>query len=340
MVTRRVTARDVAERVGCSIASVSLVVNGQHEGRISPELFQRISAVVAELHYQTNVGARTLATGTRSSVALVCPEIRNTFFGELFHGSLEALAGRYGVDVIVGSSGDDYDLDTVRAAQARDIAGLILVNPTAAVLDGFVPTCETVLVDSPASGHTIPGIDINLELAGRQLAEHLVELGHSRIGYVDLVRDKDTYRDRRAALVMALDERGASLTSETTVTAADSSQDAAFAAFTTAWPRWSARGVTAVVCAQDVFAYGVVAACRQLGIGIPSDLSVASFDDLPFSRLLDPSLTTVRFDPSELGRRAGQILLGLLDGEKPGSHVLDTTLSVRDSTGRAPLLVS
>jgi LacI family transcriptional regulator len=340
MVTRRVTARDVAERVGCSVASVSLVVNGQHQGRISQDLYLRISAVVAELHYQTNVGARTLATGTRSSVALVCPEIRNTFFGELFHGSLEALAGRYGVDVIVGSRGDDYDLETVRAAQARDIAGLILVNPTAAVLDGFVPTCETVLVDSPASSHELPGIDINLELAGQQLAEHLVALGHRTIGYIDLVRDKDTYRDRRSALVMALNRLGATLTSSTTITAADSTLDAAQSAFAAVWCDWKAAGVTAVVCAQDVFAYGVVAASRQLGIGIPRDLSIASFDDLPISRLLDPALTTVRFDPSEIGRRAGLMLLGLLDGEKPHSQVFDTTLSVRESTGRAALLVS
>jgi hypothetical protein len=111
---------------------------------------------------------------------------------------------------------------------------------------------------------------------------------------------------------------------------------AAFQGFLERWPVWQPAGVTAVVCGDDLYAYGVLRACRLLGVEIPAQLSVVGFDDLPYSEFTDPSLTTVNLSAHELGETAAELLQDYLTtGQPPRSRVLATSLVVRDSTGRA-----
>lgn len=332
---KRVTASDIAKHVGCSVSAVSLVVNDRYEGRISPALSARILTAIELMAYRPNQSARNLATQSQSTIALVCPDIRNPFFGELFHGLAEALRGYYGVGLMVGPEGADYDISTVQTAQAGNIGGLVLAIPSNEVLAAFRPTCPTVLVDSP--GHLTDAVRVNIDtLSGaKQLASHLVHRGHKRVGYVDLGRSKETFTQRRESLAEALKSGGSELcamTSATDITISSGTQ-----AFRSIWPAWKQDKITAIVCADDMLAYGVVKGARQSGVSVPGELSIASFNDLPFSELLEPALTSVHMSAFEVGREAGDKILRLSRGEEVDSILMVTKLQIRASTGQAPL---
>lgn len=334
MQPKRVTARDVADYVGCSVSAVSLVVNGRYHGRVNDQRRDEIVAAIALLNYRPNTSASNLAKRSPSNVAFVCPDIRNPFFGDLFSGIVEALDGVYGVSLHISPGGSDYDINTVDEAQSGNIGGLILANPAQEVLSAFQPTSPTILVDSPEHSSDYVCVDLDLEGAANQLAAHLLSLGHTRIGYVDLARSKETFRRRKESLRQALSAGNATIVATTSVS--EITLGSGGAAFAEVWPEWQRMGITAVVCADDVIAYGVLSQAQNTNIAIPGTVSLASFNDLAFSAILNPGLTSVHFAAIEMGRSAGTKLLELIRGGNPTSAVLDTTLSVRTSTAFAP----
>jgi len=329
----RVNAQDVAARAGCSTAAVSLVMNGRDSGRVSAKLRGEILRAVAELGYRAHPGARALATGVSRRLALVCPDLRNAFFAELFHGVLAGVGDRLEVDVVVGRDDHDYDETTVRLAQHGDVAGLILAGPSRAVVDAVDTVLPVVLVDAaePAERQRFPSIDLDLESAGALLAEHLCDLGHRAIGYLDSAQDKATYRRRRDGLAKAARRRGA----EVVVGRDTAEQDfaAAGAAFAANLEQWRDAGVTALVCAEERLTFGALQAAKARGLVVPDELSLAGFDDTAYATLVDPALTSIRFDAFELGRRAGVALADRIDGAELGLHPpVGVTLQAREST--------
>ncbi|MCU1620383.1 MAG: hypothetical protein JWP68_2992 [Modestobacter sp.] len=330
---RRVTARDVAAAVGCSVSSVSLVVSGKAQGRVRVETQEAIEAAIARLGYRLNTTASALASGTSLGIGFLSPDPTNPFFSMVLDGLGDALADRYALSVLVPTGGSDYDRGTVRRALAGDFAGLLLASPSERLLDDFVPTCPTLLLDAGGPVNGLASVDVDLREALAELAAHLTGLGHERIAYLGFRRDKASVQGRRHQLDRALRQRGAVL-HPTTVELTELTESAAQTAFTDTWPLWRGAGVTAVVCGDELFAYGVLRSCRVLGVGVPGDLSVVGFDNLPYSSLIDPPLTSVDLSARLLGQTAGRALLGLIgDGAVPGSSRVPARLVVRGSTG-------
>ena len=330
--TGRATARDVADLAGCSVATVSLVVNGKSAGRVTPETEQRVLDAVRELDYRVNTTASSLATRDRTTVAFVSPDPTNPFFSLVVEGLSDALDDRLSLTLLVPSHGDDYDPSTVRRALAGDLAGLVLVSPGRALLDDFTPTSPTVLLDGGGPRDGLATIDLDLESAAVEIADHLVGLGHTRVAYIGIARDKASLYRRRDALAVELTARGASMPVDDLLVPRMASElaDAGFESVCTAWRD---AGVTAVVCGDDLLAYGVLSSAARLGIAVPGDLSVIGFNDLPFSSMLAPSLTSIDLMPRELGRRTALALGALLAGSEPGAELLPARLKARESTG-------
>lgn len=333
--SRRATARDVAELAEVSVATVSLIANGKSAGRVTPETERRVRAAIEQLDYRVNTTASALARGRRDTVAFVSPDPTNPFFSLVLEGIVSVLDDALSLTILVPRHGDDYDPSTVQRALAGDLAGLVLASPGRTLLDSIAPTCPTILLDS---GETRPGMssmDLDVEAAGVGLADHLVGLGHTQVAYVGVGRDKATLQHRRDALHDQLLARGAALAVQdlliprmTTPSAFDSALQVL--------PAWIDAGITAVVCGDDLLAYGVLQAADSLGIAVPSQLSVAGFNDLPYSAMVTPSLTSVDLSARELGARAGRTLNGMLLGaEPPTSETLRTRVVARDSTARA-----
>lgn len=325
-----VSARDIAERAHCSIAAVSLVMNDRWQGRVSTALRDRILAIADELGYTVNRSARALVTGRSRAIGLICPDVRNPFYGKLFHGALDVLEPDYELTLFTGHHGHDYDHDTVKNATAEDVAGMILAHPSPEVLRRVVPDRPTVLIDSSGIPFESVRIDFGLERSCRELAEHLASLGHRTIGYIDFETQKDTFATRTALVTTFLAELGCRLS--TPAVARDLTLQAGEQAFDESWDFWRADGVTAIICALDVLALGAIKAARNRELSIPADLSVASFDDQDFAAFVEPPLTTVRFDGEQMGRLAGAKMLDLLRGVQPAGEKIESVFIPRGST--------
>lgn len=317
------------------MATVSLVANGKAVGRVTPETQERVLAGIRQLDYRVNTTASALARGHRDAVAFVSPDPTNPFFSLVLEGIVDELDDSLSLTVLVPRHGDDYDPATVQRALAGDLAGLVLASPGRTLLDSIAPTCPTILLDSGETRSDMASVDLDVEAAGVELADHLVGLGHRRVAYLTVDRDKATLQHRRDALQNQLVLRGARL-AVPDLTVSRMTTAVALEAALTELPRWIAGGITAVVCGDDLLAYGVLQAARVLGIDVPGVLSVAGFNDLPYSAMVSPSLTSVDLSARELGARAARALNGLLLGSTPsGAATLRARLIARESTAVA-----
>ncbi len=317
------------------MATVSLIANGKSAGRVTPETEQRVRSAIQQLDYRINTTASALARGRRDTVAFVSPDPANPFFSLVLDGLASALDESLSLTILWPRHGDDYDPSTVQRALAGDLAGLVLASPGATLLDTISPTCPTILLESGETRAGMASMDLDVEAAGTGIADHLVGLGHRRVGYLGVERDRSTLNHRRDAVERQLQSRGAALSVPDLMVQRMTTQSAYDAALPLLG-RWVADGVTAVVCADDLLAYGVLRAAHELDIAVPGTLSIAGFGNLPYSSMVAPSLTSVDLSARELGVRAGNSLNGMLLGSDPApNETLRTTVVGRNSTARA-----
>jgi LacI family transcriptional regulator len=332
----RVTLHDVAREAGVSTATVSLVVNGKTRSRISSATEERVRSAIEQLNYHVDTLARGLATGRRQCVALMAPHVANPFFTDVMRGVSKAFGPEYQVLIVMASGDEELSTRDLERTLDLRVDGLLVDSPGAALFTNLHVDVPIVVLDDPSSRGAHPRVSFDLASGARMLADHLVGLGHSRVVYVDSLVQLPTFAARRAAFLrrMRFHLKGRFAY---TVHKTHLDPDHAADVFTSTIAPAVGPECTVVVCATDVQAYGVLAAAEQSGIRIPTDLSVASFDDLKFSRLVRPTLTTVKLPPLELGYASGRMLQSLIEGEQVSSPVtIPVSLQVRESTGGVP----
>ncbi|CAH0254784.1 HTH-type transcriptional repressor CytR [Arthrobacter sp. Bi26] len=331
--TPRVTAAMVAERAGVSTATVSLVANGKTQGRVSEDNISRVREAIAELGYVVDSIGSSLAKGISSIVILVAPDISNPFFAKVIAGVRGALGANYQLLLSVTDAGESPRVDDVRKLLALRPAGLLVDAPSAAFLQELSAAGPLVLLDAPGLESFAPSVNLDVGHGARQLARHLAGAGHKRAAYMDSVTGTATFDIRRAAFLEESAAVGITVAADHVIgTTID--VGAAAGAFAAAWPSWQRDGVTAVVCATDTHAYGVLQEARVAGVRIPQELAVAGFDDLPYSATSNPGLTSVHLPGDALGAKAGEQLRRLMEGqalEQP-QLILQGSLMVRGST--------
>jgi len=311
----------VARRAGVSQSTVSLVLSGKAAGRISARTEAAVRQAADELGYRLNVAARALRTGTARTVAMVVTDVTHPFFGPVLRGA-QAAAWR-----------SDYAVTLVDVANDPDRERASFEALRAGPADGFM----FFTVDPPEhSGEHVVAIEVSppgMAFArfdtehGTDLAmEHLIGLGHTRIGHLGSELDAETFRIRRERVLGRLADAGLEPSGyERAAFRFDDAHRAALRLLGGDRP-------TAVYCDDDLLAGGVYLAARDRGLRIPEDISVVGFDDLPFAQVFDPPLTTIAIDPEELGAKSFELLLGLMEGGEPEGQILPVRLIVRGST--------
>jgi LacI family transcriptional regulator len=301
------------------------VVSGKSSGRISPEAAARVHDAVAELGYRPHHAARSLATGRSRSIAVVVPDAANPYYAALMSGLADELASEQSITLAVVARDEPLAAAIERAVDG-DPDGLVVCSPADSAALRDAPLAEfTVVLDAPGVRSPAAHIDVDVAAAGRLAIAHLRARGHRRIGWLGPERDAATFVHRRDAAA----ESARLVVAE--VAAID--PDAAAERFGVVWPQWSARGVTAVVCADDLLAYGVLLAAPELGIAVPSDLAVVGMGNLWTSRITAPGLTSVDLHARELGRAAaGALSRWRTSGTKPARRRLPVDLVARAST--------
>ncbi|MGW5235633.1 LacI family DNA-binding transcriptional regulator [Streptomyces nodosus] len=326
----RPTSRDVARTAGVSQAAVSLVLGDKWRGRVSPATAERVRQAAQELGYRPNLAARNLRLGRTRTVLLVVPALTTEFFAGVYTGAAR-IAAAHGFGVVlypspegVGPAKDPFH--SARAALDGVIASSMAADALTAIRGDQLPL---VMLDSDPHG-SLGAATVNLDIAdgARQVAHHLLALGHRRLLHLAADIPSWTFRVRAQALATHI---GA--LPDTTLSTAhapisiDDARTAAETALRAPGPR-----PTAVICDDDKLAAGAYKAARRLGLRIPEDLSITGLDDLALATALDPELTTVRLDAELFGERGMHALLAVLEGRTPEQGDIPVELVVRGST--------
>jgi len=325
-------ATDVAKAAGVSIATVSLVVNGKSEGRVSQATRRRVERAIAELSYEVNSAARTLATGRRHCIAFVASDVANPFISTIAAGIGSVLGTDY--QLLLAISGSERALPDVKRVLAFGVDGILLDLPLGAEVRKAAPHLPLVALDDPASPEGISRVRFGLGDAAAELAEHLASLGHRTVVYLDAARPWATFRSRRDTVAKEARRCGMTIVNARSAIEIDATRQTVAQHL----GRWLDAGVTAVVAASDIQAYGALDALRAAGVGVPAQVSLASFDGLPLASITNPPLTTVSLPAFDLGSRGAQLMLRLIEAPDGAFTAvqLPAVLEVRESTGPAP----
>lgn len=338
----RATLRDIAEATGFSISSVSLVLNDR-PNRISAESREKIIAAAKRLDYHPNQAAVSLITRRSNTIGLIIPDITNMFFAQIAKGA-ETRSSELGFSLVLCNTNDDpeKDLEYLNVLLDRGADGILLVSSyrpgierTPADRKQLLREKPIVLVDRNAerlldSGHFSSVFSDNEQ--GAYLAtKYLLSLGHKKIGCVTGPMGAVSSKNRLFGYIRALQE--ADLPFDGTLVREGNYH------IDTGYEYGSAlidAGVTAIFAFNDMMAYGVYRAAAERGVSIPGELSVVGYDDLPFSEISEPPLTSVRQGAYEIGvESVNTIVRQIGDLQRtPQTTTLQPELVVRKSTGQ------
>jgi LacI family transcriptional regulator len=330
----RVTIRDVAALAGVSVATVSKVINARYG--VAAATVARVQAVIDELGYEASLVARSLRNHRTNVIGILVSDIE-PFSAELLKGAAKAIKGT-GYELVIysagGMTGDHvgWERRYLSRLSGTLIDGAILVTPTVVGASFGAPV---VAVDPHTGGDGVPTVDSD-NLRGAQLAtEHLIGLGHRRIGFLAGRPDLESARLRELGYQRALSEAGVDFDPDL-VRIGSYAQVASQQAARELLAR--SDRPTAVFAANDLSAITTIDVALTLGLSVPADLSVIGFDNIPESALITPALTTIDQPLQLMGQRAISMLVELLRGGSLAlTHVtLPTRLVVRQSCAPLP----
>jgi LacI family transcriptional regulator len=332
-----VTIRDVAQRASVSVSTASRILSNSTTEKYSEATQARVLRASLDLGYRPNFAARALVSGQTHIVATVFPRIYDTPFTAL--ASLQILSG---IEAFCSENGYHTLLSSPRIIEGQvDPSftnmlaggypdGVIIdshfhIEPIMEVLHRF--KLPTIVLGYSAHPYRLHSDNF---LGGRMLMQHVVELGHRHIGIIGLPDGVSPAADERLQGIRAeADARGLDFDRLPRVDgtfSADSGASAAMALLD------MNPGLTAMVALNDRMAMGAIRQLQLMGYPVPEHISVIGHDDLPQSNEFDPPLTTINQHLSEWGALAMNMLLELINGQKPEPIVLEPRLVVREST--------
>jgi LacI family transcriptional regulator, galactose operon repressor len=338
--SKRVTSLDVAKRAGVSRTTVSFVLNNVVGMQISQETRKRVLEAARELGYVPDAAAQALASGRSSTVGLLLARRSNVIASDMFLTQImEVLVrevNRQGMRLLLEVI-EDYERQEsyLKLVRSNSLDGVIYSGPRfndaalSFLVEHGVPTVLMgTLPDSPYCF-----VDIDNRAAAKRAVAHLISLGHKRVAcltnanpsYVAAFERLQGYQD-------ALAETGQPLELEL-IYYGDFDPESGYHRMNNLLDVKPLP--TAVFVASDVVAFGAMAAIRERGLRIPEDIALVGFDDVPVSRYIEPSLTTVQLPVMELARIATEMVVSLIRGEKleHSQVLLDASLVVRRSCG-------
>lgn len=335
--TGMVTLSDIAREAGVSVSVASRVLNRDATLRIREATRERVEDVARRLDYAPNHRARSLRLARTGAIAFVVPEVNNAIFAEVVRG-VEDGADELGLDVLMGS-GTRLDPST----------GFLERLDSQRRVDGFlIQPLDTAGPDDVFAGRNAPAVWLNTfrpdgsvyldNTAGAQVAvEHLLALGHTRIGLVGGREGSYTARERKAGYAGTLKEAGLVPRPEWATAYGYSAAEGRLAGHDLLGDGSGDGGErpTALLVANVNAAIGVLGAARELGVSVPRDVSVAALHDVWFAEYSEPELTVVRLPLYEMGYHAIHDLHRRVSGEPAGARrITDPAprLVVRGST--------
>jgi DNA-binding LacI/PurR family transcriptional regulator len=331
-----VSIKDIARAAHVSHSTVSRAL--RNSPLVNPETTAIIRKIADEQGYTVSAVARSLVTRRTNTIGVVVTSIANPFVGEIVNGIEEvALAHDYSLFLATCHADPVREVRAVRSFQERRVDGILVNSSRVGAL--YLPLLEEmkvpiVLINNEHPGQFVHSVTIDNLNAGREAARHLVELGHKRVGYIGNRFGLQADMERFSGYRQILEEADIGFQPEL-VAHGDGRPEGGMSAMERLLEL--PEPPTAVFCYNDMEAIGALRAIREHGLTVPGDVSVVGLDDLFLASYTDPPLTTIQQPKHQMGRLAAEILLKLLSGAKPDSHVtLRGTLIVRQTTAPPP----
>lgn len=318
------TVKDIAAAVGVSVATVSNVLNGRpNVGRATRE---RVLRIAQQMDYRPNRAAQAMRTGRTRAIGLVLPDLTNPFFPELAQ-AVENTARSLGllVCLVDSQSRPEGEADGFSLLLQHAVDGIIwcpLGSRVPAQMKN--PARPVVLIDRPRAGYAV--VHSNYLMGGRLLAEYATRMGHRRVGLLSGPQHIESARQRRDGFVKALPQ-GSEIAWEVCVGFDGVLTEEACRALK------QRRRATLIVAGNDLIAIGAIRRLAELGVRVPEEVSVTGFDNIRWTDLLTPRLTTIAQPVGAIGARAVELVQERMSGGKIDKQrtVFDVELVERDS---------
>ncbi len=332
----RTTIKDVANQVGVSTTTVSVVMN-QKKHHISKETQEAIFKAAKKLNYRPNQLAVSMVTKKSNTIALVVPDILNPFFAELVN-CIGNEAARHNYTTIFYCTNDQpLDVEYVKSAIDRNVEAIVL-----ALSDNFqkssIDECyrladearvPILLVDRYVDTCDVVCVRVDHELGGYLATKHLLDLGHRRIACVTGPMNSDVSKQRLFGYIRALQEYNV-LFDPMLVGEGKFHVETGYDLFEGLYE----RGISAIFASSDTIAYGIYKKAYEMGLAIPKDISVVGYDNNTYNDFLPAPLTSVSQNVQEIGHNVVKVVLNFEEVYGKESHriLLKPELMIRRST--------
>lgn len=329
---------DVAARAGVSAGTVSNVLNRPHA--VAPKTRERVQAAIAELGYLPSEAARALAAGSTRTMGLVVPDVTNPFFADVARGA-EAVADEHDVIVMLYNSAEsaERELRYLGQLEAQRVQGILAIpvdlsgSSVKALMKRGTPV---VLLDRGCGLRNLCSVEVDDRSGGELAATHLVGQGHRQIAFVGGPLRVLQVNGRLTGAKQVITAAGGTLeVIETPALNVAAGRRAA----ATLLAQPAAQRPTAVFCANDLLALGMLQTVTRAGVRVPQDLAIVGYDDIEFAAGAAVPLTSVRQPRQLLGQTAAELLFEEINnGDRHGHRqvVFQPELIVRASSGCPP----
>jgi LacI family transcriptional regulator len=327
--------KDVAELAGVSASTVSHVLNGTR--KVSEDTRERVRLAIEELGYEPNLLAKSLKVSRTFTIGLLISDIQNPFFTSVIRGAEDVALSR-GYHLFLCNTDEDPNREDeyVRELSKKRVDGLIVASSASRrnhTLQLRLEDVPFVFMDREVEGIEADTVSVDNRLGMRLIAEHLTQLGHERVGLVSGPLEKSSGHERYHGLRDALADLGLPLHDSLV----------RFGDFRVSGGREAAEELlrlpeppTALVVSNNQMTLGALLAVRELGLRVPDEVSVVSFDDMEWAPLANPPLTALAQPTYEMGATAARMLLDKIEKKATGSPsklFMEPELMVRGSTG-------
>ncbi len=322
------TVKDIAAAVGVSVATVSNVLNGKPN--VGPVIRKKVLQAAKQLGYRPNRAAQAMRTGRTRAIGLVLPDLTNPFFPELAQ-AVENTARSLGLLVcLIDSQGRvDGESDGFALLMQHAVDGIIWCPlgsrrpPALRKLDRPV-----VLIDRPGLRYAV--VHSNYVMGGQMLAHYALRMGHTRVGLLSGPQDLESARQRRDGFVNAAPDR-IEIAWEVSV-----GFDGVLTKQAVDALLQRRRKATLIVAGNDLIAISAIRRLTEDGVRVPEDVSIVGFDNIRWTDVVRPRLTTIAQPVGAIGAKAVELMQQSLSGEKipPRHTIFDVTLVERDSVRR------
>jgi DNA-binding LacI/PurR family transcriptional regulator len=335
----RVSIKDIAKVAGVSYSTVSRALN--NNPLISLEVRTRVQALAQSMGYSPNALAQGLLSHRTHTIGVIITTISDHFFVDVLKGvEEEAKAANISVFLAVSNNDPEHEIKIIENFNRRRVDGVIVAASrlsseyTNRLNEIHIPI---VVVNNEAEGEyqNLYSICVDDYAGGKLAMQHLLDLGHRKIGYLGMSNRPRSNHHRQNAYLDSLMEQG--ITPQASWMYIDQSAiegdfEGDIKAGQAFAPQLVEAGVTAIFCYCDTVAIGTIMACRRMGIDIPGDISIMGFDDNDICEVVYPPLTTIRQPKYEMGQTAMRMVLACLAKKTVDNHIVQPTLAVREST--------